>query len=152
MAPPPDSSLEITLPMLTLSEANVRHHWGAKASRARGQRSGIFVALRPLLRKARFTDPTKASPHGGVGVLAGPIVVTITRLSRGVLDDDNLRGALKAVRDGIADALGLRSDSDPRVTWEYAQGKAARTRSFGVRIEVRPRESVVERPRGGLDS
>jgi hypothetical protein len=48
------------------------------------------------------------------------VVVTITRVSPRLLDDDNLRGALKAVRDGIADALGV-DDRDERVRWRYRQ-------------------------------
>lgn len=51
-----------------------------------------------------------------------PCTITLTRQapSNG-LDDDGLRPALKAVRDATADYLGLPSDRDPRVTWEYAQ-------------------------------
>ena len=40
-----------------------------------------------------------------------------------------LIGSLKAVRDGVADALSL-DDGDPRLTWEYRQ----ETGPFGVRI------------------
>jgi hypothetical protein len=60
--------------------------------------------------------------------------VTITRLSSGVLDDDNLQGAAKAIRDGIADKLGI-NDNDKRVQWRYAQEKCKRGQ-FGIRIEL----------------
>lgn len=53
-----------------------------------------------------------------------PCVVTLTRISPRLLDDDNLRPALKAVRDGVADRLGV-DDRDPRVEWRYAQRKGA---------------------------
>jgi hypothetical protein len=50
-------------------------------------------------------------------------LVRLTRVhasrSRG-LDDDNLRSALKAVRDGVADALGV-DDRDPRLSFHYHQ-------------------------------
>src|SRR5678815_1117800 len=48
------------------------------------------------------------------------IVVTLTRISSGSLDDDGLRGALKTVRDGVADWLGV-DDRDPIVEWRYEQ-------------------------------
>jgi hypothetical protein len=50
-----------------------------------------------------------------------PVVVKLTRIGQKRLDDDNLRMALKAVRDCVAAWLGLRDDSDPRVRWEYDQ-------------------------------
>jgi hypothetical protein len=76
--------------------------------------------------------------------LAGGVVVTLTRLapSRG-LDDDNLAASLKAVRDGVADALGLAEDRDPRVTWRYAQANGRAVlglpSGYGVRIEIERR-------------
>lgn len=49
-----------------------------------------------------------------------PLVVKMTRVSPRMLDDDNLRGALKSIRDGVADRLRI-DDRDPRVKWEYDQ-------------------------------
>lgn len=65
-----------------------------------------------------------------------PATVKLTRVapSNG-LDDDNLRGALKSVRDGIADALGV-DDRDPRVTWEYDQ-RRGKPREYAVEVEIR---------------
>lgn len=50
-----------------------------------------------------------------------PCTVLLTRVgpSNG-LDDDNLRGALKGVRDAVAEWLRI-DDRDPRVTWQYDQ-------------------------------
>lgn len=64
-----------------------------------------------------------------------PITVTITRHSAGELDGDNLQGGVKAVRDGIADWLGV-PDNDPRVTWLYAQAPAA-PKQYAVVVDVR---------------
>jgi hypothetical protein len=61
-----------------------------------------------------------------------PLVVTLTRLSPGELDDDNLRPALKSVRDGVADALDV-DDRDKRVRWEYYQRKQ---KAWGVEIRI----------------
>ena len=49
---------------------------------------------------------------------------------------DNLQSALKGVRDGCADALGVK-DNDPRVVWEYGQEPIKRG-GYGVIVEVRP--------------
>lgn len=64
------------------------------------------------------------------------VTVTLTRYSAGTLDDDNLRGSLKAIRDGVADWLGV-PDNDPRVTWAYAQ-RTVDPKKFAVEVEVRP--------------
>jgi hypothetical protein len=64
-----------------------------------------------------------------------PCVITLTREGPGTLDDDNLQGALKAIRDGIADALGI-DDRNPVVKWEYAQ---VRMKQWGVLVEWEPR-------------
>lgn len=61
-------------------------------------------------------------------------VVKLTRYSCGTLDDDNLRGSLKSVRDGVADALGI-ADNDGRVRWEYAQEKCKRG-AYCVRVQI----------------
>ena len=106
---------ELILPVMTVSEANRRDHWAVKAKRAKRHR---FVA--------RALCPPAALP----------CVVRLTRLSAGTLDDDNLRGALKAVRDGCADRLGI-DDRDPRVEWQYGQERAKGLMG-AVRVEILP--------------
>jgi hypothetical protein len=54
-----------------------------------------------------------------------PAVVHLTRIGAGTLDGDGLQAAFKAVRDGVADALGV-SDGGPFVRWEYDQRKGPR--------------------------
>lgn len=65
-----------------------------------------------------------------------PVVVTLVRVGPRALDDDNLAYAFKALRDGVADALGV-PDHDPRVTWRYAQELG----HYAVRIELDARVS-----------
>jgi hypothetical protein len=60
------------------------------------------------------------------------VVVVLTRCSPRLLDDDNLAGALKSYRDGVADALGV-NDRDARVSWLVDQAKSSEA---GVRIEI----------------
>lgn len=103
------------LPIRTLSELNTRGHWSARARRMKAHRLAAYV---------------------GTPVVPLPCVVTLTRVSAGTLDDDNLRGALKGVRDGVADRLGC-DDADPRLRFEYAQARGKRG-EFAVLVEVRP--------------
>jgi hypothetical protein len=51
-----------------------------------------------------------------------------------MLDDDNLRGATKSCRDGVADWLGI-NDNDERVVWLYQQRKGA-PREYAVEVTV----------------
>lgn len=64
-----------------------------------------------------------------------PCIIYLTRIapSNG-LDGDNLQGALKPVRDGVADYLQV-DDGSPLVTWEYAQERGPKG-EYAVRIEI----------------
>ena len=110
----------IELPIRLESESNARGHWSAKHRRATCQRGVVVLALR-----------TSKEPR------ALPCVVQLVRVAPRALDDDKLRGALKAVRDGVADVLGVE-DNDPRITWEYAQAKPDRARHYAVRVSILP--------------
>ena len=61
-----------------------------------------------------------------------PCTVLLVRVapSNG-LDSDNLQGALKACRDGVAEWLGV-DDRDPRVAWRYDQRRGP----WSVEVEV----------------
>jgi len=101
--PPPQDLITFTLPIETVSEANVRVHWAVRADRAKKQRS------KALLLCPRWD--------------AGPLLrVELVRLAPRRLDTDNLVSAVKAVRDGIAARLGV-DDGSPLVEWRYGQMK-----------------------------
>jgi len=104
---------EYYLPIRTYSLTNARLHWAVKAKRAKAERKAAVL----------------------VGRHKVPCTVTMTRIAPRVLDDDNLRGALKSTRDSIADRLGV-DDRDPRVTWEYAQERGA-VGEYAVRVAVK---------------
>lgn len=112
----------VTLPLVTVSESNRRDHWTVRARRSRDNRT----VARVMFARARF-DAT------GQIYLGCDAVVTLIRISPRELDDDNLRPALKAVRDGIADALQI-DDRDPRVKWRYDQRKGP-VQAVEVRME-----------------
>ena len=108
----------IFLPIKTKPGLNAREHWWERSRRAKSERQAAKLAFGATLR------------HGTLL----PCTITLVRLSAATMDDDNLPGAFKAIRDGIADALGVK-DNNPAVTWRYDQRKCKRG-EFGIVIEV----------------
>lgn len=118
---------EVTIPIRTKSEANMREHWAPKAKRAKQQRQlSAWACGGPLAEYRKALAAKRVSR----------IVLRLTRIAPRQLDDDNLRGALKAIRDGVTDALGLPCDRDERLTWVYLQDRGD-VGQYAVRIRVR---------------
>lgn len=103
------------------STPNLREHYMARARRTKAQRAAV----------------QRLAPKWEAGPL---LVVTLTRVGKRRLDDDNVRGALKAYRDGVADWLKV-DDASPLVRWEYRQ----ETGEPSVRVEVCDAGCTVER-------
>jgi hypothetical protein len=95
--------MTFTIPGPCHSASNLREHWAVKAARVKTQRG------KAMLKCPKWTRPPL-------------LFVRLTRVSPRELDDDNLRGALKAYRDGIASRLGV-DDRTALVQWFYAQRK-----------------------------
>ena len=104
----------MSYPVRLRSVANMREHWAAKAKRAK--------AHRVIGRNA------------GKGWKLLPCRVTLTRIAPRALDGDNLQSAFKAMRDGVADALGV-DDAEPRVEWRYAQERG-RVKEYAVTVKI----------------
>lgn len=121
-ANPPKGSGEAAatfyVPVRTVSEANSREHWAAKAKRARLQRLAVFVHLQD-------NDMMIPKP---------PCIVTITRIGVRKLDGDNLQRAMKAVRDEVANRLGV-DDGGDAVEWRYDQRKGG-AKEYAVEIRI----------------
>lgn len=100
---------------------NVREHWAQRSKRVKAEREATAWALL------------------GKDKPALPLAVQLTRVgpSNG-LDDDNLAGALKGVRDEIAAWLGVDDRDRIRVRYLYEQERA---RDWGVRVEWKERTS-----------
>ena len=113
----------VALPIKVRSEANGRDHWRVKARRAREQR--MHSAW--LLRKASRPP-------------APPLTIALTRIAPRDLDSDNLASGFKAIRDGVADWLGV-DDGDKRLTWIYAQRRGA-PREYAAEVAVHERISA----------
>jgi len=118
--------MKIDIPIRTVSEANVRCHWRTKAQRAKRQREAAYMAVFAYLRAE-----TKAII---LPVSLRPEAVRLVRIAPRQLDCDNLQGALKAVRDGVSDALGI-DDRPGLLEWEYGQERG-KVGEYGVRVEL----------------
>lgn len=111
--------LAVSLPLVTVSEANAHAHWRQRAGRAKAQRAAVGLVL----------ASSKASLRRW---LAGrDLVVRLVRVAPRLLDSDNAAGSTKHVRDSVAEVLGV-DDRSPRVVWVTDQRKG----KTGVEIEV----------------
>jgi hypothetical protein len=102
--------ISIQLPIRTWNTANCRWHWAKKAKIAKQQRQEAFMAARA---------------HGVRMAPPGQFDVCLVRVGKRRMDSDGLAISFKAIRDGIAAAMGI-DDGDPRIEWQYGQeiGKA----------------------------
>ena len=93
------------------SRANERGHWRKRSRLTKTQRQSTYLLAAMKLSRA---------PKD---MLRFPVTVTMTRVSPRLLDSDNISGAFKSIRDGIADALEM--DDSPRspITWKCDQRK-----------------------------
>ncbi len=117
-----NEAIELTLPLRTTRGQNDRLHWAAQHRKIKRERGTACMLTRLALNR----EPR---------LFSYPVIVTLTRLSSGQLDDDNLRGSLKSVRDGIADAFNEDDSERSRLRFVYAQEKCKRG-AFGVKVRI----------------
>lgn len=112
----------ILVPIKTGNGLNSREHWRARADRVKRERTTTYWRI-----------VTHAKPPI-------PCVVNLCRIAPSSgLDDDNLPGSLKAVRDEIAQWLGVDDRHDHIVKYRYSQERGP----WGVRIEFEPARAVL---------
>lgn len=138
-APRPGETALLELDLRVVTESNSKESWVAKHfERTDPQRTAVAWAWnRAGLPRATFhVEPSRSGKRMAKRFTTShpPTVVRCVRLAAGELDDDNLPGAFKHVRDEIAELLGF-NDKRKDVRWEYAQEPAPR-RTFRIRIEV----------------
>ncbi len=128
----------VELELKTISEANAREFWRVTAGRRADQRELVGKALREEFEASR--PMFEAIEHLATGqpvAKLGQVVVELTRIAPGELDpDENLPMSFKAIKDEIADWLGLRTDRDKRVRWAYRQERSA-AGVYKIRIAIR---------------
>ena len=113
--------LTFEIPVKTISEANSHGHWRVRHKRRQAQRETSAIYTRQWLED----------------LPAPPLSIRLTRLCPVLIrDSDNLPVSMKAVRDGIADAIGI-DDGDKRLVWEYGQ---RRRKEYGVEVTIEPEQ------------
>lgn len=106
--------MKLHIPIRLPSLLNLREHWSRT------------IKLKQLHKMAtNLVLSTKDIP-------SPPLTVTITRLGPRRLDDDNLAGACKYIRDAIANKVGI-DDGSSQYTWIYKQ---AISRIYGIDVEI----------------
>ena len=118
----PAQQLIVLIPVQTVSINNRREHWAVRATRTRHHRRIAAMIVSTAIKK-------RGMP------ITFPLVIDMVRLASRRMDDDNLRAALKALRDGIADALGV-DDGDRRLTWNYFQSSYTASSTSGVMVSI----------------
>jgi hypothetical protein len=118
-------SIRFVIPVRTLSP-----------NRVKGTTRGAAFAHAARKKKERNTAKlcTLAALPRGWLLLHSQGEITLTRLSAGKLDGDNLVASMKSTQDGIADALGV-DDGSSAVRWVYGQARASRG-VYGVQVEI----------------
>lgn len=113
----------VTLPLKTKPKGNNRQHWRTVWARSKKEREAAYLGLRTQADCVADGGPPKRTPSKSS---KRTYQVLLVRRSAGrKMDDDNLRDALKAVRDGVADWLEL-DDGDPRIYWAYRHERCRR--------------------------
>jgi len=108
--------MRIFLPKLTPSlNVSIREHW---SKRRREKHGWVWMLI------------------SAVGQDQGPFSrIGITRVSKGVLDPDNLSGGCKQILDAIRDLGWIADDDAKSVTVEYAQKKPGADEDQGMILE-----------------
>ena len=118
-------TLVVVIPGLRLvSEANAREHWRARAARTKTQKLTVGLVLHSLV----------AAPP------SPPVDIVIVRTSPGTLDDDNLQGSGKHVRDAVAKWIGIDDGRRAGFRCRVEQTSAGRG-VYSVTIRIGPMAS-----------
>lgn len=104
----------IYFPLRTSSGQNAREHFRVRAKRVKAERVAVWCMLhgKPKPKIPCSCLLTRCAPSGG-------------------LDDDNLAGSLKSVRDEVAQWLGVDDRHRNQVRYRYAQRRGP----WAVQIE-----------------
>lgn len=119
----------VVMPVRLRNTSNARDGWHATAKRAKTVRSLARQLVANEFEKADLLE----LPIDGELVYIN-IVVRLVYIGPRQLDDDGVASAVKSLRDGVADALGV-DDRDPRVVWVPDQERGG-VREYGARVEI----------------
>jgi hypothetical protein len=119
--------LVVQIPYVLVGNANRRQHWTAVSS----QRKKLRKAVGTWFSGAWAARKEVRSWPGWE--------VTVTRIApRKVDGHDNLRTICKGVIDEVTAWIGLKTDSDERIKFEYEQERD-HPHTYGILVEIRKR-------------
>lgn len=118
-------SFRVMAGIRTVSAANAREHWAVKAKRNKTERTAIRAYFSTCPPSLRNTD--------------APLVVSLSRFGKRLLDDDNLAGSFKAIRDEVAACLNRDDGPKAGIRWVYSQETA---KEYWIEIEVKADETL----------
>lgn len=113
------------VPVATVNSANETRqgYWRNRVRRAQAQKKAMYW---PLMKHLPRGTP-----------IALPVLVTLTRVSAGVMDDDGLANSLKHVRDAIAKYLGIDDGDTQKIGFRYLQERGKKGVRL-VRVKISP--------------
>ncbi len=106
--------MKLSIPFKLQSLANARMHW------------------RQLAKVKRYQKDVIAANLVGKVLPPLPATITLTRIGKRKMDDDNLAYSFKQVRDQIARTYGVDDGSD-LYSWRYAQRLG---QAYAIEIEI----------------
>ena len=118
-------SFRVMANIRTVSAANAREHWAVKAKRNKTERTAIRAYFGSCPPSLRLTDEN--------------LIVSLTRFGKRLLDDDNLAGSFKAIRDEVAACLERDDGPKAGIRWVYSQETA---KEYWIEIEVKADETL----------
>lgn len=113
------TSTTIAIPMRLGAALNARVHWTARAKRAKTERAVVRAAM---VCNRIFGQPA-------------PSTCTLVRIAPRALDDDNLAGAFKSIRDEVAAFFEVDDGPKGPIAWRYEQRKGA-PKQYGIEISL----------------
>ncbi len=112
-----------SIPIKATSTLNSRLHWIVRWRKSKAEKAATTMAF--LARRGNRLRWKE---------LGKPLQVKLIRVGPREMDDDNLAGSLKGVRDAIALCLGYDDGDRKNIVWSYEQSRGA----YAVNVEIRP--------------
>lgn len=118
---------QFALPLRLVAQVNSREHWRTTNKRAQVQKITTWAIATAALHRVRckYDDVFQPSVHA-------PYRVRIVRVGPKRMDDDNVIGSAKAVRDTIAKILGVDDGDRAAIRFTYGQALGP----FGVEVTI----------------
>jgi hypothetical protein len=112
----------IAIPLRLGAALNARVHWTARAKRAKTERAIVRTTL-ACYRQPMLSGDTP------------PSICTLVRVAPRALDDDNLAGAFKSIRDEISAFFEVDDGPNGPIAWRYEQHKGE-PKQHGIEIRL----------------